>query len=216
MKSANRLALAGLIILLAGCDSRQEPGRQTPATLPTATSSAAPANSFPATMPAATEASSDAAPPISTQPASSQLTIDGRVFSFPSAKLRVGRGDQSVVAYLYSDDPKAALKDDYVGNHFELMMKLEDVQDPHQIYMASWQYKAPSRDYINEPYGIFLEGMKYQLQPLDVSAHFLGDMLRVRIDLEGQFLMFENTSKSTAPRTVYVKGSLLAPIEFKD
>jgi hypothetical protein len=41
-------------------------------------------------------------------------------------------------------------------------------------------------------------------------------MMMVHIDLDGQFLVFDDADKTGAPRTVYVKGSLLAPIEYKD
>ena len=190
-----------------GCDS----GAPAPAK---PTSSAAPT-----TAPATTQASAsadglDVAP--WTQPATSELFINGQIYKFPVAKLRVARSADHVVARLYTDDPKAALDDDYKGNRYDIQMSLDNVHEPQQVCMASWQHRAMSHEYVNTPYGIFLEGMRYQLQPLNASARFLGTMLMVQVDLEGQFLLFDNTDKSAVPKTVFVKGTLLAPIEYKD
>ena len=68
----------------------------------------------------------------------------------------------------------------------------------------------------NSPSGIFLEGVKYQLQPYNVTARFLGDMLLVRIDISGEFLQFDSTDPAAPAKSVTVKGFLLAPVEYKD
>jgi hypothetical protein len=198
-----------IAILLAaalhlGCD---QPKPATPApgptTMPTTAPSTQPVAEVPTSQPA-------------TQPAFSQLMIDGQMYNFPSAKLHVGKSGSHVVARLFTDDPKAALEDDYKGNHYDVQMRLDDIQAPEDVYMAAWQYKSQSAEYNNTPYGIFLDGMRYQLQPLDVSARFLGTMFQVHIDLEGQFLVFDDSDKTAAPKVVYVKGSLLAPVDYKD
>lgn len=188
-----------------GCDRNdsQSPPASPKTTVPMTAPATQPVSEAPATEPA-------------TQPAVSQLLIDGKMYTFPGAKLRVGSSGGQVVARLYSDDPKAALEDDYKGNHFDIQMKLDDIQSPQMIYMAVWQYKAASAEFTDTPFGIFLDGMHYQLQPLSATARFLGTMLQVHIDLDGQFLVFDDSDKSAAPKTVYVKGSLLAPVEYKD
>jgi hypothetical protein len=198
------IILAALVHL--GCDS----GPTSPKPAPTLAPTTAPA----ATQPSASADARNVAP--STQPATSELLINGQVYKFPVAKLRVGKSTDHVVARLYTDDPKAALDDDYKGNRYDVQMSLDNLREPQQVCMASWQYKAMSHEYVNAPYGIFLEGMRYQLQPLNASARFLGTMLMVQVDLEGQFLLFDNADKSAVPKTVFVKGTLLAPIEYKD
>lgn len=184
--------------------------RKSPATPPSPTNTAP--TTAPATQPVALAPTSQPA----TQPAFSQISIDGQMYTFPGAKIRVVQSGSHVVARLYSDDPKAALDDDYKGNHYDLQMRLDDINDPHLLYTSAWQFKAISSEYSDSPYGIFLNGMRYQLQPQDVSARFLGTMTQVHIDLEGRFLVFDDSDKTAAPRAVYVKGSLLAPVEYKD
>jgi hypothetical protein len=181
-----------------------------------ATPSPSPATTAPATAPATQPVAQAPSTQPATQPAVSELMIDGQVYSFPGAKIRVGKSGSHVIARLYSDDPKAALDDDYKGNHYDVQMRLDDIADPQFLYTSAWQFKAPSAEYSDSPYGIFLDGMRYQLQPLDVSARFLGTMAQVHIDLEGQFLLFDDSDKTAAPKAVYVKGSLLAPVEYKD
>jgi hypothetical protein len=201
------IALVLAASFLVGCDSRDATVvKPNPAPAPT---------TAPATIqPEQTTAAPTTAP--ATQPAVSELFIDGRMYKFPICKIRASKSGDHVIARLYTDDPKAALEDDYKGNRYDLQMHLDDITDPQQVYMSVWQFKAQSHEYVNSPYGIFLEGMRYQLQPLNATARFLGTMMMVHIDLEGQFLVFDDADKTGAPRTVYVKGSLLAPIEYKD
>ena len=173
----------------------------------------------------ASPAGGAATQPVSTQPAATQpstqesashLTIDGRLVQFPPARLRVTKVGDQVTARLYTNDPKAALADDYTGNGYDIVMKLDDIADPAEIYNAFWQYKVATKDFSDSPYGIFLEGIKYQLQPADVTARFLGDALLVRVQLKGQFLQFDQSNVSAQPRQVYVEGFLLANVEHKD
>jgi hypothetical protein len=197
--------VAGLIV---GCDTaRTKQSKTAPTTAP----AFAEATTQPEWSPDA-----PATEPASTQPATSQLTIDNQVWKFPTARLRVSKSGNHVVARLYTNDPKSAINDDYKGNGYYLVMSLDDIREPQQIYTAQWQHKAHSREFVDSPSGIFLEGMKYQIQPFDVTAKFLGDMLLVRIDLAGEFLQFDSTDPSAPPKSVYVKGSLLAPVEYKD
>jgi len=159
--------------------------------------------------------------PASTQPATqpvaeSHLTIDGREFAFPPAKLRVSKTGDKITARLYTIDPKAALADDYKGNGYDLVMNLDDITEPTEVYNAFFQYKSKSQDFNDSPHGIFLEGSKYQLQPADVTARFLGDMLVVRVQVKGQFLEFDQSDVKAAPKPVFVDGYVLAPVEYKE
>jgi hypothetical protein len=184
--------------LFVGCDKSDE----------SAPKPAAPDPAPAATRPAATEPA--------TQPSPSTLLIDGKPFSFPPAKIRVSKANGHVIARLYTNDPKAALGDDYKGNGFDLMMKLDDITEPTELYTASWQFKSQSADFVESPYGIFLEGFHYQLQPADASAQFLGDVIQVRVHLTGKFLQFDQTDAHQPPKAVLVEGYLLAPVEYKD
>lgn len=213
----HRWPLAIVVVALGlalGCDDRNKANKPTPApagsrSLPMTAPSTQPVSDATTTQPVAE------AP--ATQPAFSQLIIDGKPYTFPEAKVRVTQSNGHIVARLYTNDPKAALSDDYQGNHFDLQLRLDDIQVPQQVYMATWQYQAQSREYNDTPYGIFLQGMRYQLQPFQASARFLGTMMQVHIDLEGQFLLFDDADKSGGgPKTVYVTGSLLAGVEYKE
>lgn len=201
-----QLIIVGVALtMVVGCDSRQGGVvKANPQTAPTTL----PATTQPDAFAAATE-------PATTQPAS-QLSIDGLSYPFPAARLRVTKQGRRVVARLYSNDPKAALSDDYKGNSYDLVMDLDDISEPQQVYTSVWQFKARSREYTDSSHGIFLEGIRYQLEPYNVTAHFLGDMLLVRVDLDGEFMQFDQVDASATPRSVFVKGSLLAPVEIKD
>jgi len=196
------IVLTALAIgLAAGCDRTDSSSKPNPgtggATTPPTTS---PASTQPATQPVA----------------ESHLTIDGRQFTFPPAKLRVSKTGDKITARLYTIDPKAALADDYTGNGYDLLMNLDDIAEPTEVYNAFWQYKSKSQEFSESPHGIFLEGSKYQLQPSDVTARFLGDMLVVRVQLKGQFLQFDQSDMKAAPHPVLVDGYVLAPVEYKD
>ena len=185
--------------LAAGCDRAESASKRNAGT----------ATRPPATLPASTQPA--------TQPAAeSHLTIDGHVFAFPPAKLRVRKTGDKITARLYTIDPKAALADDYKGNGYDLMMDLDDITEPTEVYNAYWQFKTKSQEFSDSPHGIFLEGSKYQLQPADVTAKFLGDMLVVRVQLKGQFLEFDQSDVKSAPKPVFVEGYLLAPVEYKE
>ena len=130
--------------------------------------------------------------------------------------LRVSKTGDKITGRLYTIDPKAALADDYKGNGYDLVMNLDDITEPTEVYNSFWQYKTKSQEFSESPHGIFLEGLRYQLQPADVTARFLGDMLVVRVQLKGQFLEFDQSDVKAMPRPVYVEGYVLAPVEYKD
>lgn len=194
------------VVLAAGCDSRQPKSDNSGAS---AGPNIAPSTTQPS---AATEPTTAPA----SQPLSSQLFIDDQPVRFPQARLRVSKSNGHVIARLYSNDPKAAINDDYQGNSYDLVMHLDDIREPQQVYLSQWQFSARSREYVETPYGIFLDGIRHQLQPINVTAKFLGDMTMVRIDLDGQFLQFDSSDPNQPGKPVQVRGSLLAAVEYKD
>ena len=142
--------------------------------------------------------------------------IDGKVVEFPPARLRVSKSGGHVIARLYTNDPKATLVEDYHGNGYDLLMQLDDVGSPTEIYNAEWDFKAASHDSPSTPYGIFLDGIRFQLVPSQVTARFIGDSLLVRVDIQGQFARQNQTDLNDPSKVVNVSGRLLAPVEYKD
>ena len=168
----------------------------------------------PATQPQ--DGTASAAEP-ATRPAGTQLTIGDQIYDFPTARLVVSKSGDHVQARLYTNDPKAALRDDYKFNSYDLLMKLEDIRDPMMINSAQWDFKARTHEYTDTPYGIFLDGVKHQLQPADVTVKFLGTIAQVQVQIQGEFLDFDQSAHpGQPPRSVYVAGTLLAPVEFKE
>jgi hypothetical protein len=132
-----------------------------------------------------------------TQPAESFMTIDGKVYSFPRAMLRLRQSGSGVSALLYTDDPPAALLDNYTGNSYYLQMNL-DIPDAARIGSAKWLFKAPSSERVDSPDGIFLSGHKIELQPLDVQVRFDGTEPVVTISLVGRFLLLNSVHEDVA------------------
>lgn len=206
-RAAGMLLIAILLgPIIPGCDEHRQVSKSSATTQQVIA---------PATEPS-DDGAADAAAQPATRPNDSRLTIDGKTYSFPPAQVRVRKANGRIVVRLYSNDPKAALADDYKGNGYDLVMRLDDVKDPLQVYMAQWDYKALSRDYPDSPYGIFLEGTKFQLVPMNATVKFWGTPALVTVNLEGEFLQFDTADQASAPKSVLVKGSVLAPVEYKE
>jgi hypothetical protein len=121
--------------------------------------------------------------------------------------------DDKIVATLYSDDPKEALKPNYTGNSFYLRMPLE-ISDAADLPQAQWQYQARSgaeRDDL--PYGIFLRGRQTQLQPFDVRATFARDGNDVLVTLSGQFQIIDASTTRGPVRVTPVAAELNGRID---
>lgn len=181
--------LLGVSILLssAGCKRAAPP----PATAP-----------VPATQAMATTAPQDAsaASAPSSQPTSCLININGHMTLFPDARLRLESDGQHLVALLFSNDPKDALRDNYTGNSFYLRIDL-DIDSPDKLADATWHYTAPSTGEADSdsPYGIYLGGRKMQLQPYD----FLGRVKKSDDGLEvifsGQFRILDDSIAHAGP-----------------
>ena len=123
------------------------------------------------------------------------MNINGHTSVFPAARLRLEQEEDHVVALLFSDDPREALRDNYTGNSFYLRMEL-NVSSPDELTQAEWHYQAPSSaEREDSPYGIFLTGRKLQLQPFDVRARFKRNEAGVMVTyMSGQFQVIDGNS----------------------
>lgn len=186
-----------------GCDRRDA---KHPSTDTTATT-IAPA--IPATNPSTQLA--DAAmkrPPVA-------MRIEDKRVEFPPAKLRVGASDGKVIALLYSDDPKDALKDQYAGNSFYFQMEL-DADEVKNFADSDWRFKATSNEQTDSPYGIFLDGHRKQLQPVEVSITFEpagGD--ETLITVSGKFLLVSVDDATQPSRLVQLLAEFNAKTVLK-
>ena len=209
------LFAAVVAIALSGCKRPEtasgpaDPAQSEPATrtvkppppIPNVTTTASGHNA-PATLPAATK------------PLASYIVIGERRYTFPPARIYVHKKDDQVTATLFSDEGKVA---NYDGNSYLLDVKL-DVDNPRQLASAEWHYKAPNSDRVDSPYGIFLEGVRYQLQPFDVAIAFdarePGSDL-VTATVRGLFLRFDTRDPLSPGDQVPVVAKLTAKPEVK-
>jgi hypothetical protein len=193
---ARTICMVGLMLAI-GCERKPAPpgdSQSTPATQP----STQPATG-PSTVP-------------STEPTASLMVIDQRIVSFPPAKLRVRqkRAGDPVVAVLFSDDPKAAIDDNYTGNSYYLEMTL-DIANPGDLAQGVWTYKSPTSERANSTNGIFLDGTHVQLQPLEVRVEFEQRGNEIGVMLQGHFLQFDANDPNIG-RMVQVSANLTAKL----
>jgi hypothetical protein len=186
--------------LVCGCEKSAP-------TAPTAVSSAVDTRvppSAPATAPTTEPA---------TQPAVTSLLIN-RVFKqFPGARLRLLTADGHVTAILYTSDPPAAIDDDYTGNSYYLKMPLEQVAVPSAINGAEWRFKSLSSDRSDNNYGIFLDGLRHQMQPIDLLVSFEGSGPTIHVRLFGNFMDYDNATVNQPGVLTTVSGDVLAEVD---
>jgi hypothetical protein len=196
-----------LLYALGGCDEGSS--STSPPTAPQPPMTTAPADLSPA-LPTTTPASTA---PAATQPTSSLMNINGHVTVFPPARLRLESDGQHVIALLYTDDPKDALKDNYTGNSFYLRMVL-DIEDAEKLNEASWQYQAPSSgDREDTPYGVFLGGRKIALQPFKVAGRFKVNADGTTAYISGQFQMLDDTPGRGPAQVLPISAELPVKID---
>ena len=188
-----------LLCFIVGCE--RAPVTEAPAT--------APANASAATAGATTTPTTD---PASNQPRESAMTIDGRRVAFPPAKLVLKPRSGHVHAMLHSDDPPAAIRDDYAGNSYYLDMPLE-IETAEELAETKWVFKAPTSERSDTVSGIYLDGRKKHLQPLDVVAEFdRPPGQAVKIYLSGQFLLFGAEDDPAVPGQIVVVSAELEAV----
>jgi hypothetical protein len=174
--------------IASGCD---RPAPSPPPPAPKAGATSAPVAISPTTGPTTAA---------STEPTSCLFNINGHMTLFPAARLRLESDGQRLVALLFSDDPKDALRDNYTGNSFYLRFDL-DVDSASQLADATWHYTAPSsgNSDSDSPYGIYLGGRKMQLQPYDFRGRFKCGDEGTELLMSGQFKILNDTAEHGGP-----------------
>jgi hypothetical protein len=150
-----------------------------------------------------------------TRPTASKITIDGREFTFPAARLVLQASEPTVDLLLFSDDPPDALSASYTGHRYYFELKL-DIDDLQKLAASDMEWKAASIERVDAPDGIFLDGDKRLLQPYRLRVAFSQTGKVYTIELGGDFLLFQNKEEATAPKTVRVHGILMAELEKKN
>ena len=166
---------------------------------------------MPATMPATAPTTA----PATAQAAISLINVNGHSTVFPPARLRIDRDGDHLVAILFSDDPREALKDSYAGNSYYLRMDL-DVDDVASLPQAQWHFQLPSSAaHEDSPYGIFLAGRQTQIQPYDVRAKFRRQdgSAMVTILMSGQFQLVSAGAEGGPSQTLPVAAELSAHLD---
>jgi hypothetical protein len=188
-----------LVVALSACDrpKGQQKGESTTTVRPYSVIDATPA-----TLP-------------STRPTVSKIMIDGREFTFPTARLVLQQSEPTVDLLLFSDDPPDALSATYAGNRYYFELKL-DLDDLEKLAASDMHWKAGSIERIDAPDGIFLDGDKRMLQPFNLRVAFSQTGTVYTIEIGGDFLLFQNKEEATAPKTVQVRGTLMAELEKKN
>jgi hypothetical protein len=165
----------------------------------------------PATQPASVTATTLPA----TEPSASVLTIGTQEYRFPRAILRLSTVHSHLVARLSTDDPPAAIDENYRGNSFDISMPLA-ITDPAQLSQTTWRYTAPAGEKPEDsPHGVFLDGQRRRLHPQDVTARFESNGAKIDVILSGWFLVYETNATEpsfAAPRRIYVRGRFAASL----
>src|SRR5687768_9021207 len=151
-----------------------------------------------APAPAATSPALTTKPAAATQAANQKpqsfMMINGVWVDFSQARLILKREDSRVHAFLSSDDGAEVLKPDYQGNRYYFEMALDTLDDPKNLTLAEYRYKAASAEPIDSPNGIFIDGDRQHLQPYDIEVTFDKDGDKIVAQIRGQFLYFPKGS----------------------
>ncbi len=119
-----------------------------------------------------------------------------------------------MTALLYTQDPPTAINNDYSGNSFYLKMPLKNAASPGLLDGEEWRYKAESSDRTEDSkYGIFLQGLRYHLEPQDVLVKIDGKGTEMRVRIAGQFLTYDSTNRSELGAITPVSGEFTATLE---
>jgi hypothetical protein len=197
MRRAAILALVGLLI---GCNRAQQAG---PATKPAGNAQTSAARIEPANP---TTAPTERAPTV--------VMLDQKPLSFPPAILQVRTRDGQFTGILMSDDPKDAIDENYHGNSFLLEMPLQ-VTDLKDLNGDVFRYDSPTSEQTDSPYGIFLDGGRIQLQPLQMQVSFEGDESSMTATVSGRFLEFATRDDTVPPKQVNVVSKMDLVVKMK-
>ena len=224
------LALSAALALAAGagCDGDSGRGTTPPPGAPAAVNP-------PTTLPAPNEtAATAAAPAPASQPTASYLWIHevpdprksqaddaaagtSRVdetwtpVQFPRARLRLAhKGEDKLVALLYSDDPKEAISKNWQGDRYYFRMPLPYVPDAKALDGAPYRMSVPLEGAEETTNGVFLKGDRYHLEPVDLSVRFEVQGGLVNVYVGGRFKQYDTTDVEAEPRWFHLQGIVQA------
>lgn len=155
-----------------------------------------------------------------TQPATlptrppSFIAIDQQPYEFPPARLSLQVRDGRVAALLFSDDPRDAINRDYLGHSYYLPMML-DIGSVDELPDAVWSCRVSAADQSDTNAGIFLEGDRVQLVPVDVQVRFeVLDERETVVILAGGF-RWKDEDRTAPLRMVSVSARLAAEVKLR-
>ena len=139
------------------------------------------------------------------------IIIDQQRYEFPPAVLQLRQRDEHLDAILLSDDPKAAISENYHGNSYYIQIPAQaaDVKD---LSSAPWRYTASSSERSESPDGIFLDGNRIQLQPSDIVVRIEGEGSMMTVYLFGNFQIFDTHNEKVPSRIVPVTATFNARV----
>jgi hypothetical protein len=179
---------------------------------PIATPGSAAQAETPTTAPSAVAASSPTTLP-TTQPLGCTIFINQTLRDFPAARLRIETADDHVTAILYSADPATAIDNDYTGNSFYLRMPMDGPDATGAPDEMDWHFKAISSDRNDSSDGIFLQGLRHQLQPMDVVVRIEGHGAHRQVRIAGEFMDFDTSNPRQPGEPAMVNGNLTAEVD---
>ncbi len=201
---AGATLLANFGICAVGCDDAPKATKVTVTT--TTTQPAA------TTQPMALSVATTEPAVVDALPSKSFLMINDRRVEFPRARLRVRQTQPRLMVMLFSDDPNTAIDDNYQGNSYYFELAL-NCNDPHQLATLMWNYHASSSDHVDSVNGLFLEGGKTHLQPVDAHVQFVPMGGRWVVTLSGDFLQFNPKDSTVAALPKFVNGAVTVELE---
>jgi hypothetical protein len=176
--------------LWAGCEKADASKKAIVLNPTTRQAAAAPARTAAATTSPATTRPAAATQTANPGKKQSFMMINGVWVDFNEAKLILKREDNRVHAFLSSNDGAEVLKPDYQGNRYYFEMALDTLDDPKNLTLAEYRYKAGSAEPVDSPNGIFIDGDRQHLQPFDIEVTFDRDGDKIVAQIRGQFIYF--------------------------
>lgn len=234
--SGRTLVLGGALVLgsVVGCDGDAgrggtTPPPGTPAAVEPPTTLPAPAGESsttpkPAAAPASQPSTSylwirEVPDPRKSQadfvPGAAQVDESWTAVQFPRARLRLTqKGDDKLVALLYSDDPKEAISKDWQGDRYYFRMPLPHVPDAAALDNAPYRMSAPLDGEADETTdGVFLKGDRFHLVPVDLSVRFELQGGLVNLYVGGRFKQYDTTDVEAEPRWFHLQGIVQAAVD---
>jgi len=155
----------------------------------------------------------------------SAMLLDGTPTLFPPPRVSIDQHDGGLFLVLFSTWPQktpafrstgtqsaSVAGDGDDDNSFIFNVRL-DVSSTDEINGAQWHFKAPDRERLEDPCGIFLDGAREQLQPYDAQILFWRQGNKVLAKIQGRFLQFSATGTQAADQCVVVSGMVQAVVE---